>query len=120
MRRRHPRTEGNTMSNYREESEKAKALRREPAPDKMANVPSKTRRPRPVMRWGVFREKVGSDPLAALYFGFQPWQKFETKEQAEEWVEKRLRSVYVPEGSTETYQERIKIERARWSIKELK
>lgn len=105
------------MSTYREESEKAKAARREPAPDKMANVPSKSRRPKPVMRWGVYR--LGG-AMASANFGNKPWQEFETKAQAEEWVEKRLRSTHVPKDSTWTFQERVEKERARWAIKELK
>lgn len=108
------------MGTYREESEKAKAARREPAPDKMANVPSKKHRPRLVMRWGVFRQKVGNDPLASVFFGGKPWCEFETKEQAEAWVEKRLRSVHVPENSDRTIQEEVEKTRARWAIKELK
>lgn len=108
------------MGTYREESEKAKAARREPAPDKMANVPSKTRKPRPVMRWGVFRRKSKDDPLSSALFNNKPWSKFETMEQAEEWIEKRLRSIYVPKDSTWTYQEQVEKERARWVIKELK
>lgn len=108
------------MASYREQSEKAKASRREPAPDKMGKVPNKTRKPRAVMRWGVYRKKVGDDPLAAVFFGGKAWREFETKEQAEAWVEKALRSVHVPEGSTRTHQEEVEKARARWVIKELK
>lgn len=69
------------MSDYREESEKAKALRREPAPDVM-KVPAKRKKvPKP---WGV--------KAAAFRGGAWTIGRFKTEQEAQAYIDKRLRS----------------------------
>jgi hypothetical protein len=112
-----------TMSTYREQSEKAKALRREPAPDILARVPSKTRKAKPKDTHGVYRIWLKDDPtrvLKSLFKPGEPYRTFPSEQAAQMWVDKHVRTMsHVPEKSGRSLQQQMARERQRWEIKEL-